>query len=36
VLTQADVFAETAGKEKLIAVLLGTMMAVEDRDGVSD
>jgi acyl-coenzyme A thioesterase PaaI-like protein len=36
VLTQAEVFAETAGKEKLIAVLLGTMMAVQDRDDVSD
>ena len=36
VLTQAEVFAETAGKEKLIAVLVGTMMAVKDRDGVSD
>ncbi len=36
VLTQAEVFAETAGKEKLIAVLVGTMMAVKDRDGVTD
>jgi uncharacterized protein (TIGR00369 family) len=36
VLTQADVFAETAGKENLIAVLVGTMMVVEGRDGVSD
>jgi len=36
VLTQAEVFAETAGKEKLIALLVGTMMAVQDRDGISD
>ena len=36
VLTQTDVFAETAGKEKLIAVLTGTMMVVQDRDGISD
>jgi uncharacterized protein (TIGR00369 family) len=36
VLTQAEVFAETAGAEKLIAVLVGTMMAVQDRKGVSD
>ena len=36
VLTQADVFAETAGKEKLIAVMIGTMMVIQDREGVSD
>jgi len=36
VLTQTDVFAETAGKEKLIAVLIGTMMVIQDRDGISD
>ncbi len=36
VLTQTDVFAETAGKEKLIALLTGTMMVVLDREGVSD
>jgi len=36
VLTHADVFAESAGKEKLIAVLTGTMMVVQDREGISD
>ena len=35
-LAQAEVFAETAGHEKLIAFLTATMIAVEGRDGVSD
>jgi uncharacterized protein (TIGR00369 family) len=36
VLTQADVFADTDGKEKPIALLTGTMMVIQDREGVSD
>jgi uncharacterized protein (TIGR00369 family) len=36
VLTQAEVFAETGAQEKLVAVLVGTMMVVQDREGVSD
>ncbi len=33
---QTEVFAESGGVEKLIALLTATMMAVEDRDGISD
>jgi len=33
---QTEVFAESAGDEKLIALLTATMMAVEDRGGISD
>jgi uncharacterized protein (TIGR00369 family) len=33
---QSEVFAESGGVEKLIALLTATMMAVEDRDGISD
>lgn len=33
---QTEVFAETGGEEKLIALLTATMMAVEDREGISD
>jgi uncharacterized protein (TIGR00369 family) len=33
---QSEVFAESGGAEKLIALLTATMMAVEDRDGISD
>jgi uncharacterized protein (TIGR00369 family) len=33
---QANVFAETDGDERLIAVLTATMMTVEGRDGVVD
>ena len=36
VLTQAEVFAETGAQQKLVAVLVGTMMVVQDREGVSD
>jgi uncharacterized protein (TIGR00369 family) len=33
---QTEVFAESGGVEKLIALLTATMMVVEDRDGISD
>jgi uncharacterized protein (TIGR00369 family) len=35
-LAQAEVFAETGGQEKLIALLTATLMAVKGRDGISD
>jgi len=35
-LAQAEVFAETVGQEKLIALLTSTLMAVKGRDGISD
>lgn len=35
-LAQTDVFAETEGSQKLVAVLTATMMTVEGRDGVAD
>jgi len=35
-LVQSDVFAETDGQEKLVALLTATMMSVEGREGVSD
>jgi uncharacterized protein (TIGR00369 family) len=35
-LAQAEVFAETAGQERLVAFLTATLMAVEGRDGVAD
>lgn len=35
-LAQAEVFAESAGGEKLIALLTATLMAVRGRDGISD
>ena len=35
-LAQTDVFAESKGKEKLIAVLTATMMSIEGRDGIED
>jgi uncharacterized protein (TIGR00369 family) len=35
-LAQAEVFAESGGQEKLIALLTATLMAVEGRDGISD
>ena len=33
---QSEVFAVTAGEEKLIALLTATMMSVVGRDGISD
>jgi uncharacterized protein (TIGR00369 family) len=35
-LAQTEVFAESGGQEKLIALLTATMMALEGREGVSD
>jgi uncharacterized protein (TIGR00369 family) len=35
-LAQTEVFAESEGRERLIAFLTATMMAVEDRQGISD
>jgi len=35
-LAQAEVFAESGGQEKLIALLTATMVTVEGRDGISD
>ena len=35
-LSQAEVFAEHDGKERLIAFLTATLMAIEDRDGIVD
>jgi uncharacterized protein (TIGR00369 family) len=35
-LAQAEVFAESAGREKLVALLTATLMAVQDRDGIGD
>ena len=35
-LAQAEVFVNTGGQEKLIALLTATLMAVKGRDGVSD
>jgi hypothetical protein len=30
------VFAETKGKEKLVAVLMATMMSIQGRAGITD
>ncbi len=35
-LVQSEVFAESEGREKLIALLTATMMAIEGRAGVTD
>lgn len=35
-LAQAEVFAESGRQEKLIALLTATLMAVPERDGISD
>ncbi len=35
-LAQTEVFAIIGGREKLIALLTATMMAIEGRDGVTD
>ena len=34
--TQAEVFAETAGTRRAVALLTATLMAIEGRDGVTD
>ena len=33
---QSEVFAESDGQQKLVALLTGTLMTVEARDGISD
>jgi uncharacterized protein (TIGR00369 family) len=33
---QTEVIAETAGEEKLVALLTATLMAIEDREGITD
>ncbi len=35
-LTQAEVFAESDGQEKLVALLTATMMTIDGREGVTD
>ena len=35
-LAQAEVFAVSDGKEKLIALLTATLMSIADREGISD
>jgi len=35
-LAQTEVVSETAGEEKLVALLTATMMAIEGREGVAD
>ena len=35
-LTQSEVFAESGGQKKLIALLTATMMTIEGREGVID
>jgi uncharacterized protein (TIGR00369 family) len=35
-LAQAEVFAATAGQEKLVALLTATLMTVEGREGIND
>lgn len=35
-LAQAEVFAEKAGQQRLVALLTATLMTVQGRDGVSD
>ena len=33
---QSDVFAESGGREKLVALLTATMMSLKGRDGIDD
>jgi uncharacterized protein (TIGR00369 family) len=35
-IAQTEVFAQSGGQEKLIALLTGTLMAIEGREGVGD
>ncbi|MCF4128512.1 PaaI family thioesterase [Methylobacterium sp. SyP6R] len=35
-LAQAEVFAENDGRERLVAMLTATLMAVQGRDGIGD
>ncbi len=36
ILTQAEVFADSNGGERLVAFLTATMMAIEGREGIVD
>jgi uncharacterized protein (TIGR00369 family) len=36
IVAQTEVFAETEGKQRLIALLTATLMAIEGRDGIAD
>jgi acyl-coenzyme A thioesterase PaaI-like protein len=35
-LAQTEIFAETGGQEKLIALLTATLMSVEGQDGITN
>jgi hypothetical protein len=35
-LAQTEVFSQTAGQEKLVALLTATLMTLEAREGVDD
>lgn len=35
-LAQTEVYSETAGQEKLVALLTATLMTIEGREGISD
>lgn len=35
-LAQTEVFAQSGGKERLVALLTATLMAIEGRDGIAD
>ncbi len=35
-LVQAEVFAESGGEEKLVALMTATLMSIEGRDGIRD
>jgi uncharacterized protein (TIGR00369 family) len=35
-LAQTEIFAESEGKERLIALLTATLMAIDGRDGIAD
>jgi uncharacterized protein (TIGR00369 family) len=34
--TQGELFAQAGGGQKLVAIMIGTIMAVYDRDGIQD
>lgn len=36
IVAQTDVFSETAGQEKLVALLTATLMTIEGREGITD
>jgi uncharacterized protein (TIGR00369 family) len=35
-LAQAEVFAESGGQERLVALLTATLMTIQGRDGIAD